>query len=286
MNRVLILGKNSYIGKRIELWLKRYSSEYEVKNVSVRDNGWKEVELSEYDTVVNLAGIAHINDIKADMQNLFYSVNRDLAIEICKCAKKSGVKHFIHFSSMNVYGDFCGIVNEQNNVNPTSFYGKSKLEGDNGILVLAEDNSFIVSIIRPPFVYGEGCKGNYNTVRKLSIRLPLFPTYKNKKSMIYIDNLCEFVRLCIAQRVGGILTPQNKEIVSTAELVREISAANNHKVFLTGIINWTIPLLKKISRSAKKAFADDSYTTELSNYFNYKYCVVSFSDSIRRTERE
>lgn len=284
MKKVLILGKDSYLGESLYSWLKKYPDSYEIDLAVTKDGEWKNKNFANFDTVVNFAGIAHINNITPDLEGLFFSVNRDLAVEMCTWAKEHGVKQFIQFSSMNVYGDYCGVVTDRTKTNPTSFYGRSKLEGDEGIHKLADEN-FTVASIRPPFVYGKGCKGNYNTVRKLALKLPVFPTYRNKKSMIYIDNLCEFIRLTIDAGVGGIFTPQNRELVSTSELVNEITKNNQHKILRTSIFNWAIPILMRIIGLAKKAFIDDSYCLELSDYYDWKYCVVSFEDSIKRTER-
>lgn len=283
MKKILILGKGSYIGESFYNWLGNYPENYNVQIISTMNYEWKDADWNNIDAVVNFAGIAHINNITEDMKELFYSINRDLAIEIGSFAKSYGVKQFIQFSSMNVYGDFCGVVKDRNAVNPSSFYGDSKLEGDLKLREM-ENQDFIVASVRPPFVYGKGCKGNYNTVRKLALKLPLFPTYKNKKSMIYIDNLCEFLRLVIDERVGGVLTPQNKELVSTSDLVYEISKVNSHVIIRVKMFNWAIPFLMKCIKAVKKAFIDDSYDLSNSDYFNWNYCVVNFEESIRKTE--
>ena len=285
MKNILIIGKDSYIGESIYVWLNKYPDKYNVDIVSPLNSAWKENDFSKYETVVDLAGIAHIANITEDMKDLFYSVNRDLTIEIGEYAKMHGVKHFIYFSSMNVYGDFCQIVKDRNAENPTSFYGDSKYQGDIGLRKLADEN-FKVASVRPPFVYGKNCKGNYNTVKNLAIKLPVFPTFQNKKSMIYIDNLCEFVRLLISEELGGVFTPQNKELVSTAELIKEIAKNNNHKVLFTGIFNWLIPTAMKMVGSIKKAFTDDSYELSLSDHFDFKYCIVDFEKSIYFTEQK
>lgn len=283
MKNILIIGKGSYIGEAIFSWLKQYLDTYNTNITSPLNYAWKKIDYTKYDTVINLAGIAHIMNMTNDMKPLFYSVNRDLAIEIGKHAKQNGVRHFIHFSSMNVYGDFCRIVSDRSAESPTSFYGDSKLQGDIGLKKL-DDHCFHVSIVRPPFVYGKNCKGNYNTIRNIAKKTPIFPTYKNKKSMIYIDNLCEFIRLLIEDGNGGIYTPQNKEIVSTSDLVRQIANVHGKKIWYTGIFNWTINLGIKLFTIIKKAFIDDSYILELSNYYDFKYCIVDFTTSIRRTE--
>ena len=285
MKRILILGAKSYLGESLCRWLGKYPTQYETSIVSTLNYEWKKANFSKYDTVVDFAGIAHINNITPDMEDLFYSVNRDLTIEIGQYAKEHGVKHLIYFSSMNVYGDYCDNIKDRAAVNPTSFYGDSKLQGDLGLEKL-EDENFKVAHLRPPFVYGKGCSGNYNSISKIAKKTPIFPDFKNKKSMIYIDNLCEFVRLVIDNETDGYLTPQNKELVSTSGLVREIALNHNKRIWFTHIFNWIIPIGNKATRLVRRAFANDCYVIELSDYFDWKYCVVDFKESIKRTEIE
>lgn len=284
VKRVLIVGKGSYIGESFRRWLGEYPEAYAADTVASRDGAWKGADFSEYETVVDCAGIAHRNNITESMRGLFYSVNRDLSIEIAAWAKGHGIRHFIILSSMNVYGDYCGSVADREAEAPTGFYGDSKLQGDIGIRKL-EDRDFTVSCVRPPFVYGKGCPGNYNAVSRIARKTPVFPAYENKKSMIYIDNLCEFVRLVIDERLGGVLTPQNRELVSTADLVREIAGCRGRRIWFTHMFDWAIGPAVKMTKTARRAFADDCYEPALSDYWDNRYCVVSFKESIRRTEK-
>lgn len=283
MKRILVVGKGSYIGQSFKRWLEQYPEKYEVGIVNVKNGAWKKIDFSQYEVVVCFVGIAHINNIKEDMKSLFYSVNRDLSFQIAKWAKEHGVKHHILLSSMNVYGDYCDCIIDRNKENPTSFYGDSKLQGDAAIRKLECEN-FVVSYVRPPFVYGKGCTGNYKIISNIAQRSPIFPTYENKKSMIYIDNLCEFIRMTIDRRQGGILTPQNKELISVVDLVREIAKCHNKKIFFTGGLNWLIKPMCKITKMFKKAFANDYYAPKISDYWDNKYCLVCFEESIKRTE--
>lgn len=280
---ILIIGKNSYIGKNLKAWLNQYPEKYKTSTISVRDDRWKSYDFSKFDTVINCAGVAHINNIQEGMKNLFYSVNRDLVYELGKKAKNDGVSHFIHLSSMNVYGDYCDNITDRDVVNPTSFYGDSKLQGDFELEKL-KDNSFVISYIRPPFVYGKDCSGNFKTISKIAHLTPIFPDYKNKKSMIYIDNLCEFIRLIIDDKKGGVFTPQNKELISTTDLVAEIAINNNKKILFTKLFNWILKLGNKKFKTIRRAFGNDCYDLSLSDYYDFKYCVVNFQESIRRME--
>ena len=283
MKNVLIIGKGSYIGEKCYSWFKKFPKQYVVEIISPLNGKWKETDFSKFECVVDFAGIAHINNITEDMRELFFSVNRDLTIEIANYCKVTGIKQFILFSSMNVYGDRGGTVKDLKATNPTSFYGQSKYEGDIGAQALADD-SFKVASIRPPFVYGKGCKGNYNSISTIAKKTPIFPAFNNKKSMIYIDNLCEFIRLLVDSGEGGVYAPQNKELVSTAELVQEIARVNGHKIWFTRIFNWGIYLTRRRVRSVSRAFEDDCYDIELSNYWGFKYSIVDFSKSIEYTE--
>lgn len=285
MKRVLIVGQYSYIGESFKKWIERFPEKYMVDIVASINGEWKERDFTGFDVVVDFAGIAHINKITEDMRERFFSVNRDLSIEIAKWAKEKGVGQFIFLSSMNVYGDYCGFISDINDTKPSGFYGESKLEGDAGVRAL-EDEGFAVSVLRPPFVYGKNCTGNYNRVRKIAKKMPFFPSYKNKKSMIYIDNLCEFIRLLIDHEAQGIFIPQNRELVSTADLVKQIAAVHGKKIWISPIFNWLIRPLTKHSRFFQKAFADDSCSLAISEYFHNDYCVVSFEESIERTENE
>ena len=91
-----------------------------------------------------------------------------------------------------------------------------------GILELA-DEGFKAAIVRSPMVYGKNSKGNYPTLAKMALKLPLFPYVKNQRSMIYIGNLCEFIRLLITNEDSGIFCPQNSVYTNTSEMVKQIA---------------------------------------------------------------
>ena len=87
MKRILITGANSFVGMNIEKWLLKSPDDFQVDTVDTKDNAWKKVEYTKYDVVFHVAGIAHV-DPKPEMAPLYYKVNRDLAIEVAKLAKK------------------------------------------------------------------------------------------------------------------------------------------------------------------------------------------------------
>lgn len=280
MKNILLTGTGSYIGMSFERWLSTYTEEYHIKSTSTLNDEWKQMDFSDYDVVFNVAGIAHVK-ITPNMEKLFYQINRDLAIELCKKAKSSNVKQYIYLSSMNVFGDINEMIDKDTIPNPMNFYGMSKLEADRSILAMNTEEFKVVSI-RPPVVYGKECKGNFVKLEKLAKHMPIFPDFSNQRSLIYIDNLCELIKLIIDNYESGIFYPQNKEYISTTQIVKLISTNNNKKIVFTKLLNSFIKLLIPKIRVINRAFGDDLYNMELSNYKDFSYCIVSTEESFKR----
>jgi len=255
MKRILITGANSYIGEAVRDYLIASPTKYQVKIMDTI--GWepKVSDFIGYDVVFNVAGIAHIKETKKN-SHLYYDINRDLVIKIAEAAKESGVKQFILLSTMSVYGLTEGYIKKDTPTNPVNAYGKSKVEADETIKEL-EDQNFKFACLRPPMVYGKGCKGNYQSLRKFAIKSPIFPDYPNKRSMIYIGNLCEFVKRCIDEEKSGLFFPQNSENVNTSLMVKEIANTHQKKIRLTKIFNGAIKVFSL--KIVKKVFGDLTY---------------------------
>ena len=279
MKKILITGANSYIGTSLDKWLGKYPDQYKVDTVDMKDGSWKEKDFSQYDAVFHVAGIVHIKETKEN-QDLYYKVNRDLAFETAKKAKADGVKQFVFLSSMSVYGIENGVIDKDTTLKPNSAYGKSKIEAEKLINKL-QDNSFTIATLRPPMVYGKGCRGNYPRLAGLALKTPIFPKVDNKRSMIYIDNLSEFVKQLIDNRSGGLFFPQNAEYVNTSEMVRLIAEVHGKRVVMTKLLN---PLLRLLNVSmVNKVFGDLVYDMSISEYEN-DYRVCEFKESIMKTE--
>lgn len=279
MKKILITGKNSYVGTSMEKWLRNYPDEYSIYSISLRDDSWKETDFSGYDVVLHVAGIAHTKETKENA-DLYYKVNRDLAFEVAQKAKVEGVKQLIFLSSMSVYGIESGGINKNTPAKPKSNYGKSKHQAEELISAL-EDDFFKVATLRPPMIYGKGCKGNYIRLANLAVKTPIFPDIGNKRSMIYTDNLCEFIRLLIDKCDSGLFFPQNKEYVCPSKMVKLVAEAHGKRVYLTRVFN---PVLQKLKNNTlNKVFGDLIYDREMSEY-QEPYCLYDFRESVFKTE--
>jgi nucleoside-diphosphate-sugar epimerase len=260
MKKILITGANSYVGSNVEKWLMKEPDKYYVQTLDMKDSNWKEFDFSKFDVVFHVAGIAHINESKKN-KHLYYEINRDLAFKVAKLSKKNNIKHFIFMSSMSVYGQDEGEINAFTNIKPKSHYGLSKYEAEKKITFL-EDNDFLVTIVRPPMIYGPFCKGNYNSLRRFVLKSFIFPNIKNVRSFIYIDNFSWFIKQIVDQSINGLFHPYNSINVSTTDLVKTIAKYNKHKIYtkisLTFILKF-IPLKKvrKISNNLYYNFPKD-----------------------------
>lgn len=290
MKKILITGKNSYIGTSVEKYLTQWPEEYSIDTLDVHGDSWKKHDFSQYDVLYHVAGIAHadVGNVSEETKKLYYQVNCDLTYEVAKKAKIDGVKQFIFMSSIIVYGESAPvgekkIITKSSEPHPENFYGDSKLQADIKLKTL-RDMDFNICILRPPMIYGPESKGNYRMLSKMAQKLPFFPTLRNERSMLYIGNLCFFVRKCIDQQASGIYFPQNKEYVSTSNMVKEIAKQRNRKIYLIGVFNPGIRFLTKLDgklgKLANKAFGNLVYEkVDLIDEY-------SFEDSVRHTEEK
>ena len=292
MKKILITGANSYIGTSFEAYLKaHYVDDYIVDTIDMMTGSWEDKSFAGYDSVFHVAGIAHADnrEISEEKKKLYYSINTDLAIQTAVKAKNDGVKQFVFMSSAIVYGDSAPIgesklITKDTLPAPDNCYGDSKLQAEIALLKLNEE-SFKVVIIRSPMIYGEGCRGNYPLLVKIAVKCPLFPYVNNQRSMLYIDNLCEFVRLLICNEEKGIFWPQNREYSNTSELVKLIAKCHGKRIV---IIYGLESMLKKIGCKIpiiNKAFGSLIYEQEISVY-KEEYRIHCLTDSIELTERK
>ena len=290
MKKILITGANSYIGTSFEKYINEYyPNDYVVDTIDMIDGSWREKSFSGYDSVFHVAGIAHSDSgkISEEKAKLYYAVNTDLTIESAKKAKADGVKQFIFMSSAIVYGDSAPIgkskiITKNTPVSPANCYGDSKIQAENGILPLNND-VFKVVILRPPMIYGKGSKGNYPLLSKIARKTPVFPYVKNERSMLYIENLCEFVRLMVQNEEKGMFWPQNEEYSNTSELVRMIAVAHGKKIYLPKGFVWSLKLLSHLTGLVNKAFGNLCYEKNMSTYA-CAYCKYNFEQSVNKTE--
>lgn len=281
--KVLITGKNSYIATSWKAYVEAHEEkQIEVTLLSVRDEGWKQMNFGDYDVLLHCAGMVHRKE-RSTSKVEYDRVNRNLTMELAQKAKAEGMSQFIFISTMNVYGMQTGVITVATEPKPKSLYGRSKLEAERALEAL-QSEVFKVCILRPPMIYGKGCKGNYQHLAWLARKTPIFPDICNERSMLYIDNLCEFLCLMVEHGCVGIFFPQDREYVKTSDMVREIAECHGRRMILTRIFN---PVLRGMSGIGivKKVFGSLVYESMMSDYENAEYRVKDFAQAVKETER-
>jgi UDP-glucose 4-epimerase len=260
MKRVLITGANSFIGTNFI----KYSENRQTREISLKEKSPEDINFTDVDVVLHVAAIVH-QSTKINEKE-YFRVNTDLCLRVAGLAKNAGVKHFVFLSTLKVYGKFipgCELRNESSECFPDDAYGKSKYAAETGLMKMGNE-SFTVSIIRTPLVYGEGVMANMIKLIKLVDSVPLLPLGKidNSRNFTYVENLVGFIDRIIKTNASGIFIVMDENPLSTTELVEYISKYLNKRVLL-----FRVPrIILRISSLLFPDFIDRLYgSLEVSN---------------------
>ncbi|HOI46539.1 MAG TPA: NAD-dependent epimerase/dehydratase family protein [Bacilli bacterium] len=279
MVRVLITGANSYVGTNLQKWLMKDPTDYYTETLDMKDPNWRHFDFSRFDVVFHVAGLVHKNIRKVNKQ-AYYTINTNLTAECAKKAYSSGVRHFIFMSTMSVYNPLERIITVDSKPRPANDYGLSKLLAEQQLFNDLNKND--LTIIRAPIIYGKNSPGNFERLIKLLDKLPIFPDINNKRSMIFIDNLCGCIKKIIDCKITGIVHVQNPSYVSTTNLVKILSKVKGKKIVFTRVFNFVIILISKLNSTFRKMFMDHYYDLGLTKAFDD--CVlIELEESIQMT---
>ena len=220
-----------------------------------RNTQWETVLSSGIDAVVHLA--AHLPSLDtplADQGNIFHEVNTAGTINLARQCAQHGVKRFIFVSTVKVLGENRDQPYSADDLAlPVDAYAISKWEAEQALWEIAAETGMEVVVLRPPLVYGPGVKGNLlSLIQAIDQRKPLpLGAIQNKRSLIYVGNLVDVIRLCLEHpnAAGKTYVVSDGEDISTPELVRRIAQALGRKPFLVSLpvfwIQWAGKLLSK-----------------------------------------
>lgn len=290
MKKVLITGLNSYIGNSFEKYIaEMQDASVLIEKVSLKEDGWQKKSWAGYDAVLHVAGLAHVDVTHADekTKRRYYQINRDLARQAAEKAKNDGIKQFIYLSSIIVYGDSAPIgkekkITKETKPAPANFYGDSKLQGEQAVSAFQSED-FRILILRLPMIYGKDSKGNFPKLKRLAEITPIFPKIENRRSMLYIKNLCELVRIAFEKELDGTICPQNKEVVSTSELVRLIGEQKHKKIVLLSGFIVVLKICSYLTGYVNKIFGSLEYDKELGG-LELNYNRHSLRESLKNME--
>ncbi|KAF0129298.1 MAG: wcfK [Bacteroidetes bacterium] len=247
MKKILLTGSSGFVGTNLS---EAFKDDFTLFGLDVFNNGkidkdsfltWDELELlPEVDVIIHLAGKAHDTSSKA-LEKEYFDVNVGLTKQIYDHFLKSSAQKFIFFSSVKAAADTVkgDQLYEDDEPNPLTPYGKSKLEAESYIQSYPLPKNKEVYILRPAMIHGPGNKGNlnllYNLVKK-GIPWPL-GAFNNKRSFASIDNVVFILKELLSKNIpSGIYQIADDLPISTNELIQLMSEVLGKKTRI-----WNIP---------------------------------------------
>jgi nucleoside-diphosphate-sugar epimerase len=222
-----------------------------------RDHNNISIVMKDIDVVVHTAARAHVMQEQAvDPLEEYRKLNCDATLSLARIAAESDVKRFVFVSSIKVNGemtrpDYPFLPSDE--YVPTDPYGLSKYEAEQGLLKIARQTGMEVVIIRPPLIYGAGVKANFASMMNwMSKRIPLpFGAIHNKRSLVALDNLVDFIVLCAdreksSKAANQVFLISDGEDVSTTQLLQKVAKAQNKQAWLIPVPVGLMTFIAKV----------------------------------------
>jgi UDP-glucose 4-epimerase len=254
MKKILLVGANSYIANMFIKYIDKEEQNILIDKVSASDGKWRDMDLCQYDVIVMLAAIVHVKEKKI-LEECYMQVNYELPIEVAIKAKQSKVRHFVFFSTAAVYGSKVTRITAQTAIKPDTIYGYSKMQAEKRLVEL-QTEEYKITILRPPMVYGEGCKGNYSRLIKLAKINGVYPLIHNKRSIVHIETLCKFLYEVIEYEKEGIFFPQDNEYADTIMIIKGLRDDMGKKTLFIPGVAWLVKIFMRYSKTIRKMFGN------------------------------
>ncbi len=166
MKKLLFTGASGFLGNNIMPILKK---SYDVDTVGLSDANIiidmaKEVPPIQalYDVVLHAAGKAHTVPKTEAEKQLFYDVNFQGTVNLCKALEKAGTpKSFVFISTVAVYGcEYGEEITEAHSLDGDTPYAKSKIMAEAFLAEWCSKNNVVLSVLRPSLLAGKNAPGN------------------------------------------------------------------------------------------------------------------------------
>jgi UDP-glucose 4-epimerase len=215
---------NFFLGEKYE-----HPEKLKVVQGDILDSRQVKKCLKDTDVLVHLAAIVTTPFSNTD-PHFYEQVNHWGTAEVVYAAEESGIEKLIYLSSTSVYGANTEMATEASIPTPTTFYGVSKLRGEEHVNRLAGKKKSLV--FRAGNVYGFSKSMRFDAVvnrfmfdANFSNRIQIFGTGKQSRAFIHIDYLADSIYKSIVTDVpSGIynLVDKNLHIFELVDVLKEM----------------------------------------------------------------
>lgn len=244
--KILVTGTSGKLVTYLRNYVQENKKDWTFEFVSLRNDGWKEKPLTEYDSILHCAGITSAPENNYED---FYRINVKLTKELFEECVRQKARHFVYLSSMAVYDGTAwgfgedGLIREDTLPVQKSNYGKSKYLAEEAIRSV-DPGETKVAIVRAPSIVGGGLEA-YFRIYILYSRIPLVPVpwihTEAKRSFIYVDTLIDQLCDIAGSAEEGIFFPQSFPQLSVSEMIDEICKAKGIRKHRSKLLGKMIP---------------------------------------------
>lgn len=211
MKKLLFTGASGFLGYNIRPVLEK---SYDVHTIGLTDDDDIKINMAKevppinthYDLVLHAAGKAHTVPKTEAEKQVFYDVNYQGTVNLCKALENAGIpKVFVFISTVAVYGcEFGEDIDEYHPLYGDSPYAKSKIMAEEYLTQWCLDHQVRLGILRPSLLAGKNAPGNLGAmVEGIKKRLYLnIAGGKVKKSILMAEDIARLLPLL--EKKGGI----------------------------------------------------------------------------------
>mgnify|MGYP001346220511 FL=1 len=209
--KLLFTGASGFLGVNLNSLLKQ---EFEVKTLGLTDSDDYEVNIAtaipeidtRFDFILHAAGKAHVVPKTEKEKKLFFDINYQGTVNLCKALERSGLpKAFVFISTVAVYGLETGEnITEEHPLNGETPYALSKIQAEQFLTEWCSKNNVVLSIIRPSLIAGPNPPGNLGAMIK-GIKTGAYLSIaggKARKSVLMVQDIARLLPALIEK--GGV----------------------------------------------------------------------------------